>query len=158
MSSGPQKGSRMYAQLANHGPQTNAELGGSPNTNLRQDGVWSFRPNHARNSHPSGTVGGGTMAVYYIKCKHSPETVIRKWLDVNDIEDQPIPNRTIHRRIAKHDEAFREPSQEILGPFEPRGNHENHGEAVKEGQKGECPLCGEDYTRGLARHLPCDNE
>lgn len=158
MSSGPQKGSGVYNSLLNNGPQTKAELGCTPNTTLRQDGVWSFRPYHARNSHSPGTVGSGTVAVYYIKGKHSPKSVIRKWLDVNDIKEQPIPNRTIHRRISKHDEAFRESSYEILGPFETRADGEELGEAVKEGQQGECPLCGENYTRGLAKHLPCDND
>lgn len=158
MSSDPQKGSKVYNSLLNNGPQTKDELGSHPNTTLRQDGVWRLNPLASRGSRTPGTVGLGTKAVYYIKDKHTPKTVIRKWLDVNEISDHPISNRTIHRRIAKHSEDFRQPSYEILGPFEARVSSETLSKASKEGRQGECPLCGENYTAGLPNHLPCDND
>ena len=136
--------SKVWRKLSNEGPQP---ISGKIQYQLKQDGVRKFNPRS--NYHGNAIQGGGQKeSIWYIDGKHDPETVIQKWLDVNESRVAELPNKALHWRIKEYGEEFKKASREILGPF-----GEDHNGQYGGASPGECPICGEDYEFNLPTHL-----
>lgn len=143
------KKSDPYTHLANCGPTPSYDIPYQPSFEQRQDGVSSFRLPHSGGGDSES--GGRQTSVYYIDHKHSPGPIIQSWIDANPHMADSLSDWSIHHRLSQLGDEWREASREIFGPFEhlsENGGSDNSG--------GECPMCGEKYTRFLRDHLPCD--
>lgn len=148
------KSNQKINSLLNDGPQTPQELPGSNSINVeaRRDGVLKFNP-RASGQHGSKETGGGRKTpVYFVKGKHEPEVVVRKWLEVNRSASREVSHLSLHHRIASYGEDWRKASYELLDfdPPNPDGGDHDMG--------GTCPLCGVEYEYNLPEHLPCESD
>ncbi len=136
--------SDLYEQLLNEGPQQinlrNFTM------EMRRDGVARFRPSSSVNG--SSMSGGKSIAVCYIIGKHSPEQVIRCWLDENEQLVKNLSDWALHARISDYGEEWRKASKKILNPS-PHDNKRYGGKTTT----SECPLCGTEITNDLPNHL-----
>jgi len=125
------RNSKKYNSLLNEGPQYFDYTG-----NLkRMDGVRKF---NRRPSSKGSSVGGNghTKTVLYIEGKHSPQKVIEKWLDVNDIDPDEANRASLHYIISRHGDEFNKASKEIISlDRSDRGGH------VDGRYDKECPFC-----------------
>lgn len=133
---------RDYTTLREEGPRPLTER--SVSTASRDRGVRKFTP---------GSGGINDSAVYFIDGVHSPESVIRSWLDINGTHG--LSDWGLHQKISGYGEKFKEASYEILGPFEDTAPDHDGGTTTMT----ECPLCGGDIEGELPAHIrnDCDS-
>jgi len=133
--------SKVWNKVANSGPLVADELPYFATINARKDGVQKFN------------ISGGvlsTKSVWYIEGKHSPRTVLERWIEANENAVNKTGNYKIHHQVAINRPKFKDASKELLGPFESRGPKNPDGTTSMN-----CPFCGENIN-GLPDHLPCD--
>lgn len=130
--------------LCNNGPQPHSKIG-NIGPKLRQDGVKKFNIN----------VGmcGSSPTVYYIEKKHKPKAVIQTWLDEHRMAKNEFSAASIHQKISKFGDQWKEASRELFGPHKrPTGNTDPDPD-----QGGICPLCKNNFDYTLPKHLQeCD--
>lgn len=136
-----------YQELLNDGPKRNPS---NEKRNIsqeqRQDGIRKFNAN--------GTRGSRTVSIYYIQGKHSPETVVRTWLEENEHALEEYDTRSIHQRIARYGQDFKDASRNVFkerNEWEWNTGGESGGVDTK--QVVICPFC-EQEQRELPAHLP----
>ncbi len=145
----------IYTQLLNRGPQTMRELDGTRiSPKQRQDGVMKFNPS-CNASGGYGNPSGRTLPIYYIEGKHTENTVIQKWLEVNDKQLKRVTDPMLHKRISAYGTAFKEASREVLDNPATHDGYSGEDNPYEPG--GTCPMCGEEYSKNLPSHLPCDS-
>jgi hypothetical protein len=134
-----------YSKLLNEGPQPiNLR---NFTYEMRRDGVTHFRPNSSVNG--SSVSGGKSKVVCYIIDEHTPEEVIRCWLNENQDVVENVSNWALHARISDYGDEWREASKKLLNPT-PHNNTENHGGKTK---VSDCPFCGMEIQNDLPNHL-----
>jgi hypothetical protein len=144
--------SKVWTKLANEGPLPAEKfpVGGGVNYKLREDGVRVFNP--CRNSQGSTQSGGGqARPVYYIEGKHSPDAIVKTWLDSNKRAAEGYSDWALYQRICNVGRKFAEASKKYLDAKRPGGYDQRKGEM----EESPCPLCGEP-VKVLPDHLPCD--
>jgi len=134
-----------YNYLAQNGPSTLEEL---PTDGVsaedRMNGVHRLNASTTRSLPRIGQL----YAIYYIKDKHDPTTVLEEWMDVNSHAVDAWSDQQIHKRIIDADSDFQAASKGLLGPFtEWTGNAGTSNDEADAGN--ECVFCGEtvEYMR-----------
>jgi hypothetical protein len=143
----PYSSRNAWVYLANNGPTPTNELPNKPTVTDRQDGVQKFNI-QAGATHGGGFSGGGQKSgIYYIREKHSKKAVIEAWLEANEKTVKQNNSWSLHQACP---ESFRPALKDVIDVTQPE--RENIGGAHEKG--GECPACGQEYTRQLPDHLP----
>jgi hypothetical protein len=140
----------VYGRIRDEGPLPASAVNTDSITSARVKGVKRFRIPSNSPGNTTG-IGGHQDPVYYIDA-HTPQEIVEVWVENNQTAIEVAGEWSIHHRISRHGEAFKQASYDLFAPFEHLSERENNG-----GEKGgECSLCGEEYERSLPRHLPCD--
>ena len=136
--------------LRRNGPATREELPGDIWTGNRQEGLGKFTVNGFGPAKANAPV----KAVYHLP-DHDKREVVRTFIEVNRSIVEGTNKRAFHRAVGHHGRAWREAVRAVSSdyfdtPSVPRN--------VDPRSEGKCPLCGEEISFQLARHLGDDCE
>ena len=131
--------------LRRNGPAPSEELPGDVWTGNRQDGLAKFTVNGFGPAKANAPV----KPVYFLP-DHDKEDVVRTFIEVNRDIVEGTNVRAFHRAVGHHVRAWIDAAREVSDDyFDTPPGPEN----VDPRTDGECPLCGEEISFQLARHL-----
>lgn len=137
-----------YSVLKTEGPTASTELSNGIQYRDRERGVTKLQIS----TSISGELTLPTQAsVYYIDGEHDSIDILRVWLDANTHIRDENSDHILHRAFCSIGSDWKDASNELL---DPDYSYISGGDGTHE-TGGECPLCGDEYTRYLSDHLPC---
>ena len=136
--------------LRRNGPATREELPGDVWTGNRQDGLAKFTVN----GFGPAKANAPAKSVYYLP-DHDKRDVVRRFIEVNQDILEGTNMRAFHRAVGHHGRAWTDAARSVSEDY---FDSPTAPEDVDLRTDGECPLCGEEVSFQLARHLDNDCE
>lgn len=136
--------------LREHGPSTLAELPSHPNTVTIQ----TYDIRKIKLSSSPATHIGFQNVVYYLAQEHDPETVVRKYVEVNNQVLDELPLKTITDKFNNVDPSFGPAWKRVADDYDVRIIDKTTAGGDRSGDT--CPYCNTDIEHSLRYHLPCE--